>query len=108
MWIVRVDTAAQAAKKGSQGQFRGLDVGSLGVFFKCSVCYIPAKPARTKFVPLPVGKTLKLGRGVENDVVVDHQSVSKTAGRIILGSWEDKISKQGKVVSLPELFQLSS
>jgi hypothetical protein len=40
MWIVRVDTAAQAAKKGSQGQFRGLDVGSLGVFFKCSVCYI--------------------------------------------------------------------
>jgi hypothetical protein len=66
-----------------------------------------AKPARTKFVPLPVGKTLKLGRGVENDVVVDHSSVSKTAGRIILGSWEDKISKQGKVVSQPELFQMS-
>jgi hypothetical protein len=108
MWIVRVDTAAQAAKKGSQGQFRGLDVGSLGVFLKVLCLLYTAKPARTKFVPLPAGKTLKLGRGVENDVVVDHQSVSKTAGRIILGSWEDKISKQGKVVSLPELFQLSS
>lgn len=104
MWIVRVDTAAQAAKKGSQGQSRPRDVGGSTVFLKRSCLLCTAKPARIKFVPLPVGKTLKLGRGVENDVVVDHQSVSKTAGRIILGSWEDKVNKQGKVVSRWESF----
>jgi hypothetical protein len=99
MWIVRVDTAAQAAKKGSQGRFSSLDRKLWPSRFTCTCSLCAAKPAKTKFVPLSVGKSFKLGRGVESDVVVDHQSVSKSAGRIILGNWEDKVNRQAKVVS---------
>jgi hypothetical protein len=67
------------------------------------IASLVAKPAVTKFIPLPAGKTLKLGRGTDLDVPVDHASVSKNAGRIVLGKWQDKIDKHGSIVR--ELFK---